>query len=226
MQFHEKRQSIIAYARFKDVECAHKSLNLDGSKIGDQTIRIDLAHKEESSENRDQSKAIFVGNLGFSTGEDEVREHFSKCGKIDNVRIVRDSQTGIGKGFCYVNFVNRDSVKMALDLMSETTLSGRQLRISQSVTRPKKTITMVPKTPKSGAFKAKKPDTSTHFKKSNTKVVKMKKNQETKSFVGKKATDFTKSAKNAAAIEVKKKAKKKPSQGERKRKMIAKHLLP
>ena len=224
MQFHEKRQSIIAYARFKDVECAHKSLNLDGSKIGDQTIRIDLAHKEESSENRDQSKAIFVGNLGFSTCEDEVREHFSKCGKIDNVRIVRGSQTGIGKGFCYVNFANRDSVKIAIDLMSETTLSGRQLRISQSVTRPKKTITMVPKIPKSGAFKSKKPDT-THFKKSHAKVVKMKKN-ETKSFVGKKATDFSIKGKNTAAREVKKKAKKKPSQGERKRKMIAKHLLP
>jgi len=138
-KFHEKRHNIIAYARFKDVECTHKSLKLDGHKIGEQTIRIDLAaSKEDTSQNRDQSKAIFVGNLGFATDEDQVREHFGQCGKITEVRIVRDSQTGIGKGFCYVNFASSESVKTALDLMSKTTLCGRELRISQSVSRPKK----------------------------------------------------------------------------------------
>jgi len=222
-KFHEKRHNIIAYARFKDVEDAQKSLKLDGHKIGEQTIRIDLASKDDTSQNRDQSKAIFVGNLGFATGEDEVREHFSQCGKITNVRIIRDSQTGIGKGFCYVNFASSESVKTALYLMSKTTLCGRELRISQSVSRPKKTLTMVPKTPKSGAFPSKKPNLD-RFKKSQAKVVKVKKNV-TKSFVGQKAADFSTSIKNNDK-EVKKKSKKKPSQGERKRKMIAKHLLP
>lgn len=222
-KFHEKRHNIIAYARFKDVESAQKSLKLDGHKIGEQTIQIDLASKDDTSQNRDQSKAIFVGNLGFATCEDELREHFSQCGKIANVRIVRDSQTGIGKGFCYVNFASSESVKTALDLMSKTTLGGRELRISQSVSRPKKTLTMVPKTPKSGAFPTKKSNLD-HFKKSQAKVIKVKKNA-TKSFVGQKAADFSTSIKNKNK-EVKKKSKKKPSQGERKRKMIAKHLLP
>ena len=133
------------------------SLKLNGNKIGDQTIRVDLALKDGSSstQNRDQSKAIFVGNLGFATSEDQVREHFSKCGDITDVRIVRDSQTGIGKGFGYINFSSRESVKTALDLMTNTTLNGRELRVSQSVSRAKKTITMVPKAPKSGAFPSK-----------------------------------------------------------------------
>jgi len=221
-KFHEKRQNIIAYARFKDEESVQKSLKLDGNKIGEQTIRIDLASKDEKSETRDQSKAIFVGNLGFATSEDEVRDHFSQCGKITDVRIVRDSQTGIGKGFCYVNFASNKSVKTALDLMGKTTLSGRELRISQSVSRPKKTVTMVPKTPKSGAFPTKKPNLD-RFKKSQAKVVKVKRNLP-KSFEGQKAADLSKKNKNNR--EVKKKSKKKPSQGERKRKMIAKHLLP
>ena len=221
-QFHEKRNNIIAYARFKDVESAQKTLKLSGNKLGDQTIRIDLALKDESSgsQDRDQSKAIFVGNLGFATSEDEVREHFNKCGNITDVRIVRDSQTGIGKGFCYVNFSNRDDVRTALDLMGSTTLNGRELRVSQAVSRPKKTVTMVPKAPKSGAFPSKKPEVD-RFKKTQTKVVKVKRN-EVKSFVGNKVTDI--SSKNSGK-EVKKKHKKKPSQGERNRKKIAKHLL-
>ena len=36
--------------------------------------------------------------------EDTVRSHFADCGTIDNIRIVRDSKTSLGKGFCYINF--------------------------------------------------------------------------------------------------------------------------
>merc|ERR1712008_117979 len=122
-------------------------------------------------------------------GEDEVREHFSQCGKITDVRIVRDSQTGIGKGFCYVNFDSNEGVKTALDLMSKTTLNSRELRISQSVSRPKKTVTMVPKASNSGAFPSKTPDLD-RSKKNQAKVVKVKKNVTT-SFVGQKAADFS-----------------------------------
>ena len=107
--------------------------------------------------------------------------------------------------------------------MSKTTLNGRELRISQSVSRPKKTLTMVPKTPKSGAFPSKKPNLD-HLKKNQTKVVKVKKDV-TKSFVGQKAADSSTSIKNGDK-EKEKKFKKKQSQGEKKRKMIAKHLLP
>merc|ERR1712051_370581 len=148
---------------------------------------------------------------GFATSEDQVREHFSKCGDITDVRIVRDSQTGIGKGFGYVNFSSHESVKTALDLMTNTALNGRELRISQSVSRPKKTVTMVPKAPKSGAFPSKKPELD-RFKKNQAKVVKVKKNVTT-SFVGQKAADFSTSREKKKNIrEVKKKSKKKPSQ--------------
>ena len=61
-------------------------------------------------------KAIFLGNLHFKTHEDEIREAFKDCGEISDVRLVRDSSTGIGKGFGYVNFADRDSVETALSL--------------------------------------------------------------------------------------------------------------
>ena len=48
--------------------------------------------------------------------EDEIREAFKDCGEISDVRLVRDSSTGIGKGFGYVNFADRDSVETALSL--------------------------------------------------------------------------------------------------------------
>jgi len=37
--------------------------------------------------------------------EESVREHFTVCGDISDVRVIRDRTTGAGKGFGYVNFV-------------------------------------------------------------------------------------------------------------------------
>ena len=44
-------------------------------------------------------QAVFVGNLAFDVEENTLHSHFAKCGDIDHVRLIRDSATGIGKGF-------------------------------------------------------------------------------------------------------------------------------
>ena len=187
-KFHEKRNSFIGYVRFVDVESADKSLKLNGTTIDDKVIRVDIAFRPAAEQSKvDQSKAIFVGNVPFDISEDDVITHFSKCGKIDNVRIVRDAQTGIGKGFCYVNFIKRASVKMAVDLMNGTLLAGRELRVNKSVERPKKTLKMVPdlKKPK-GSFPHKK-ETVAKWAQQKTVVHKKKKADLKPSYEGFKA---------------------------------------
>jgi len=37
--------------------------------------------------------------------EEPVRQHFSVCGAVTNVRVVHDRKTGAGKGFGYITFV-------------------------------------------------------------------------------------------------------------------------
>lgn len=61
--------------------------------------------------------------------EDELWKLFETCGPISYVRIVRDSHTGMGKGFGYVNFVDSDAVQLALE-MENVKLNDRELRIS------------------------------------------------------------------------------------------------
>ena len=53
---------------------------------------------------------------------------FGECGQISSVRLVRDSQTGIGKGFGYVNFKNKDGVVLALEKNGQT-FNGREIRV-------------------------------------------------------------------------------------------------
>ena len=47
--------------------------------------------------------AIFVICVA-DVEEEPVREHFEDCGDVEGVRIIRDRQTGLGKGFGFVLF--------------------------------------------------------------------------------------------------------------------------
>ena len=57
-----------------------------------------------SPRQHDTKRSVFLGNLPFDVGDDAVREHFVECGTVENVRIVRDAKTGLGKGFGYLLF--------------------------------------------------------------------------------------------------------------------------
>ena len=94
---------------------------MNGTEMDSHIIRVDMAGLGKSGatttsgdkvkSDHDQSRAIFIGNVRFSEEEDNVRRHFERCGTIVNVRLVRDSTTGIGKGFGYVNFNSTDAVE-------------------------------------------------------------------------------------------------------------------
>jgi len=54
--------------------------------------------------------------LPYQINEETLREHFSNCGEILNIRVIRDSATHIGKGFGYIRFSDKDAYKRALTL--------------------------------------------------------------------------------------------------------------
>ncbi|CAH8617357.1 Squamous cell carcinoma antigen recognized by T-cells 3 [Schistosoma haematobium] len=58
---------------------------------------------------------VFVSNLDYSVSEEQIRHTFEKCGNVTSVRLVRD-YAGRSKGFAYVEFENKESVKNALTL--------------------------------------------------------------------------------------------------------------
>lgn len=57
-----------------------------------------------------------------------MREFFKDCGEIQSVRLIRDSKTGMGKGFGYVNFKAKDGVVLAIEKNGQQ-LKGREVRI-------------------------------------------------------------------------------------------------
>ncbi|XP_021245688.1 RNA-binding protein 34 [Numida meleagris] len=127
-KIHPNVKYINAYVVFKEERDAIKALKKNGTEVASGFhIRVDSASENSLHDNK---RSIFLGNLAYDISDNAVREHFADCGDVVAVRIVRDRQTGMGKGFGYVLFENTDAVHLALKL-NNSDLMGRKLRVKR-----------------------------------------------------------------------------------------------
>ncbi|KAK2058594.1 hypothetical protein LY76DRAFT_544374 [Colletotrichum caudatum] len=133
----ETTKSANAYVVFSTAAAARKvCAKLNGTVVLDRHLRVDsVAHPAPT----DHRRCVFVGNLGFiddetiiSTNDEgetvqkkrtkvpaDIEEGlwrtFGKhAGKVENVRVVRDPNTRVGKGFAYVQFYDGIHAEAAL----------------------------------------------------------------------------------------------------------------
>ncbi|KAF7042116.1 hypothetical protein CFC21_051801 [Triticum aestivum] len=71
------------------------------------------------------STEIFVSRLSFYTTEEEFKKVFSPFGAIEEVRLVRDNQTGRLKGFGFVRYSSQEEAQKAIKAMDGRILRGR-----------------------------------------------------------------------------------------------------
>jgi nucleolar protein 12 len=116
------------YVLFSEKEAVEKALNLNGTVIKSNHIRVDYAIRRHL----DFDQTIFIGNLHFAATEEELRKLFQKCGAIENIRIIRDPSTHVGKGIAYVTFKEKESFQNALK-ENGTEFKNRELRIKKAV---------------------------------------------------------------------------------------------
>lgn len=60
------------------------------------------------------SRKVFVGNLGFQTTEEDVRELFAKCGEIEWVKVATFEDSGKCKGYGWVKFAEAAAADWAV----------------------------------------------------------------------------------------------------------------
>ena len=121
-----------AYVVFSSEEEAEKSLKLNSTLLSGHHLRVDPVTKKESAKLEETHLSVFVGNLPFTADEEKLRGCFSNCGDVESVRIIRDSKTGIGKGFGFVTFLDKSGVMFAVKQSRKIELDGRKLRVFKS----------------------------------------------------------------------------------------------
>jgi cold-inducible RNA-binding protein len=83
-------------------------------------------------------KNIFVGNLDFRTGEDELRQLFGKHGQVDRVALMTDRGTGRSRGFAFVEMTNANESDKAIAELNGRELGGRAINVNEARPKPER----------------------------------------------------------------------------------------
>jgi len=81
-------------------------------------------------------RRLYVGNLPYSTTEDQLTELFSRAGKVDSVRVMRDMATGRARGFAFVEMASDDEAQKAISELHEHQMEGRALVVNEARPKP------------------------------------------------------------------------------------------
>ncbi len=81
------------------------------------------------------AKNIYVGNLPFSTTDDELNDLFSPHGTIKAARVIKDRITERSRGFGFVEMDNDEEADKAIAAMNGKDLDGRPLKVSEAKPR-------------------------------------------------------------------------------------------
>ncbi|MDD2407150.1 MAG: RNA-binding protein [Sphaerochaetaceae bacterium] len=83
------------------------------------------------------SKKIYVGNMNYTTTEDELRNLFAQYGTVLSTNIIFDRETQRPKGFAFVEMEDDEAATAAISQLNGQELDGRSLRVNESISKPR-----------------------------------------------------------------------------------------
>ena len=84
------------------------------------------------------ARKLFVGNLSFSIGEQELRQLFEQMGGVESATVMRDLDTGRSRGFGFVEMASEEAAQKAIKELNECELDGRKLTVNEARPKPER----------------------------------------------------------------------------------------
>src|SRR3954469_12086454 len=78
---------------------------------------------------------IFVANIERKVTDEQLQELFQQYGEIASPKLIKDRDTGMSKGYAFVEMTNDEEAQKAIDALNEFELEGRNLAVNEA--RPK-----------------------------------------------------------------------------------------
>ncbi len=85
-------------------------------------------------------RRLYVGNIPFAAGEDQLRELFSQVGSIESAHVVTDRATGRPRGFAFVEMVSEEDASKAISELDQAEFQGRRLAVNEARPRAPRPI--------------------------------------------------------------------------------------
>ena len=79
---------------------------------------------------------IYVANISFRAGEEQLKELFQQYGEVSSVKIVTDRETGRSRGFGFIEMPNESEAREAISKLNGIDFQQRNLVVNEA--RPSK----------------------------------------------------------------------------------------
>ncbi|MDE5681548.1 MAG: RNA-binding protein [Mailhella sp.] len=83
------------------------------------------------------AKSIYVGNLPWSTSEEQLKQLFEQFGSVLSAKLIHDRDTGKPKGFGFVEMEDEEALK-AIEALNVSEYGGRTLKVNEATPRKEK----------------------------------------------------------------------------------------
>ncbi len=80
------------------------------------------------------TKTLYIGNIPWSTSEDELREAISRYGEVLACRIITERSTGRSRGYGFVE-VDEETAENIMEQANGMELEGRRLVVNEAKPR-------------------------------------------------------------------------------------------
>jgi RNA recognition motif-containing protein len=80
------------------------------------------------------AKTLYVGNIPWSTKEDDLQQFFSQFGEVLECRIITERATGRSRGYGFVE-IGDDDLQEIIEQANGVELEGRKLVVNEAKPR-------------------------------------------------------------------------------------------
>lgn len=109
-----------------------KKLHSESSSTKKKTIR------EKKNDSAVQRRTVFINNLSFTAGEDDLQQHFASYGTVVQINVVRNSH-GKSRGFAYIEFEKEEEAQKAL-VENNQMFMNRKLEVKLSIPQEERKV--------------------------------------------------------------------------------------
>lgn len=78
------------------------------------------------------AKRLFVGNLPYTTTEDELTQMFGAAGTVESAKVITDRYSGRSKGFGFVEMTTEEEAQKAIEQFNNTEIGGRAIVVNEA----------------------------------------------------------------------------------------------
>ncbi len=75
---------------------------------------------------------LYVGNLSYSTTDEDLRTLFAQAGTVTSVAVIKDRDTGRSKGFAFIEMGSQAEAQKAITMFNAHKMGDRSLTVNMA----------------------------------------------------------------------------------------------